>query len=141
MVQRCEAIPLQAWTSLEVSRRLRLPDFNKQETINNKQETIYSTFLTGCCLPYCTCSMLSCLVYIYVSFKALVCIVVSRIACMVIAVLCILWSSYVYLLYCVFAVLCICCTVYLLYWVFVVLCNCCTGCCVFVVLCVLMFLL
>jgi hypothetical protein len=66
--------------------------------------------------------MLSCLVYIYVSFKVLVCIVVSRIACMVIAVL---WSSYVYLLY----------------GVFVVLCNCCTGCCVFVVLCVLIFLL
>jgi hypothetical protein len=41
------------------------------------------------------------------SCKVRVCIVVSWIACMVIAVLCILWSPYVYL-YCV---LCICCTV------------------------------
>jgi hypothetical protein len=69
---------------------------------NNKQEIIYSTFLTGCCLPYCTCCLLSCLVYIYVSFKVLVCIVVSWIACKVTAVLYILWSPYVYLLYSVF---------------------------------------
>jgi hypothetical protein len=49
-------------------------------------------------------------VYIYVSFKVLVhvCIVVGCIVCMAIAVLCILWSIYVNLLYCV---LCICCTV------------------------------
>jgi hypothetical protein len=81
---------------------------------NNKQETIYSAFLTGCCLTYCTC-LISCLVYIYVSFKVLVCIV-SWIVCRVIAVLCILWSPYVYslsvYLWCgVFVVLCICCTV------------------------------
>jgi hypothetical protein len=57
-------------------------------------------------------------VYIYVSFKVLVCIVVSWIVCMAIAVLCILWSTYVYLLYCVS-----CCTGYLLY---CVLCICCT---------------
>jgi hypothetical protein len=68
---------------------------------NNKQETIYSTFLTGCCLPYCTC-LISCLV------------------CRVIAVLCILWPPYVYslsvYLWCsVFVGLGICCTVYLLY--------------------------
>jgi hypothetical protein len=31
--------------------------------------------------------------------------------------------------------------VYFLYWVFVVLCICCSECCVFIVLCVLMFLL
>jgi hypothetical protein len=37
--------------------------------------------------------------------------VVSWIACLVIDVLCILWSSYVYLLYGVFVVLCICSTV------------------------------
>jgi hypothetical protein len=62
-------------------------------------ETIYSTFLTGCCLPYCTCCMLSCHVKFDVSFKCLVFIVVRWIVCMVVAVLCILWSSYVYLLY------------------------------------------
>jgi hypothetical protein len=90
----------------------------------NKQETIYSTFLTGCCLPYCTCCLLCCLVYIYIyiSFKVRVCIVVSWIACMVIAVLCILWSPYVYLLCGVFVVRCICCAAYLLY---SVLCICC----------------
>jgi hypothetical protein len=66
---------------------------------NNKQETINSTFLTGCCLPYCTCCLLSCLVYIYVSFVVLVCIVVTWIACTVIALLYILWSPYLYLLY------------------------------------------
>jgi hypothetical protein len=39
--------------------------------------------------------------------------VVSWIACLVIAVLCILWSSYVYLLYSVFVVLfCLCFTVF-----------------------------
>jgi hypothetical protein len=43
---------------------------------NNKQEVINSNFLTGYCLPYCTC-LISCLVYTYVSFKVLVCIVVS----------------------------------------------------------------
>jgi hypothetical protein len=59
-------------------------------------------------------------VCIYVSFKVLVCIVVSWIMCMIIAVLCVLWSPYVYLLYCVFVVLCV---VYLLY---CVLCICCT---------------
>jgi hypothetical protein len=37
---------------------------------NNKQETIYSTFLTGCFLPYCTC-LINCLVYIYVSLRSL----------------------------------------------------------------------
>jgi hypothetical protein len=41
--------------------------------------------------------LISCLVYIYVSFKVLVCIV-SWIVCMLIAVLCILWSPYVYFL-------------------------------------------
>jgi hypothetical protein len=87
--------------------------------------------------------MLSCLVYIYVSFKVFVCIVVSYIACMVIAVMnicghlmCICCT--VYLLHGVFVVLGIGCTVYLFY---CVLCICCTVCCVFVVLCVLMFLL
>jgi hypothetical protein len=84
-----------------------------------------STFLIGCRLPYCTCCMLSCLVYIYVSFKVFVCTVASWIACMVIDVLSILWSSYVYLLYCVFVVLGTGCTVYLLY---CVLCICCTVC-------------
>jgi hypothetical protein len=64
---------------------------------NNKQETLYSTFLTGCCVHYCTC-LISCLVYIYVSFKVLVCFVVSWIVCRLIAVLCVLWSPYVYLL-------------------------------------------
>jgi hypothetical protein len=63
-------------------------------------------------------------VYIYVSFKVLVCIVVSWIVCMVIAVLCILWSPYVYSL-----------PVYLWCGVFVGLGICCTVCCVFVVLC------
>jgi ascorbate-specific PTS system EIIC-type component UlaA len=67
-----------------------------------KLENIYGTFLAGCCLPYCTCCMLSYLVYFDVSFKCLVCIVVSGIVCMVVAVWCILWSSYVYLLYCVY---------------------------------------
>jgi hypothetical protein len=61
-------------------------------------ETVYSAFLTGW-LPYCTCCMISCLVYFDVSFKCLVCIVVRWIVFMVVAVLCILWSSYVYLLY------------------------------------------
>jgi hypothetical protein len=89
---------------------------------NNKQETIYSTFLTGCCLPYCTW-LISCLVYIYVSFKVLVCIVVSWILCRVIVVWCILWSPYVYSL-----------AVYLWCGVFVVLGIRCTVCCVFVVL-------
>jgi hypothetical protein len=89
---------------------------------NNKQETIYSTFLTVCCLPYCTC-LISCLVYIYVSFKVLVCNVVGWIVCRVIAVLCILWSPYMHSL-----------SVYLWCGVFVVLCRCCTVCCVFVVL-------
>jgi hypothetical protein len=77
-------------------------------------------------------------------------------------VLCILWSPYVYLLYCVFVVrcicctvycvfvvlciygavyllycvLCICCTVYLLYWVFVVMCIVYFLYCVFVVRCI-----
>jgi hypothetical protein len=93
----------------------------------NKQEAIYSTFLTGYCLPYCTC-LISCLVHTYVSFKVLVYIVVSWIVCRVIAVLCILWSPYVYslsvYLWCgVFVGLGICCTVYLLY---CVLCICCT---------------
>jgi hypothetical protein len=101
------------------------------------------TFLIGCCLPYCTCCMLSCLVYIYVSFKVFVCIVASWIACMVIAVLSILWSSYVYLLYCLFVVRCICCSGYLLYCVFVVRCIYCSRYwlyCVFVVLCVVYLL-
>jgi hypothetical protein len=57
-----------------------------------------------------------------------VCIVVSWIVCRVMAVLCILWSPYVYsssmYLWCgVFVGLGICCTVYLLYCVF---CICCT---------------
>jgi hypothetical protein len=106
---------------------------------SNKQETTYSTFLTGCSLPYCTCCLISCLADIYVSFKVRVCIVVSWIVCRVIAVWCIWWSPYVYLLYCVFVVLCICFTVYLLLCVFVVLCICCTVYllyCVFVVLCI-----
>jgi hypothetical protein len=65
---------------------------------------------------------------VYVSFKVLVCIVVSWIVCRVIVVLCILWSPYVYSLSvylwcCVFDGLGICCTVYLLY---CVLCICCT---------------
>jgi hypothetical protein len=53
-------------------------------------------------------------VYIYVSFKVLVCIVVSWIMFMIIAVLCVLWSPYVYLLYTgylLYCVLCICCTI------------------------------
>jgi hypothetical protein len=70
----------------------------KSNKKNHKQETIYSSFLTGCCLLYCTCCLISCIVYIYVNFKVLVCIVVSWIVCMLIAVLCILWSPYVYLL-------------------------------------------
>jgi hypothetical protein len=81
---------------------------------NNKQEAIHSNFLTGYCLPYCTC-LISCHVYTYVSFKVLVCIV-SWIVCRVIAVLCILWSPYVYSLsmylgFGVFVGLGICCTV------------------------------
>jgi hypothetical protein len=73
----------------------------------------------------------------------LVCIVVSWIACMVIAVLYILWSPYVYLLYWLFVVLCICCTVYLLSCVFVVLfivvlCICCP---VYLLYCVLLYCL
>jgi hypothetical protein len=48
-----------------------------------KQETIYSTFLTGCCLTY------------FVSFKVLFYILVSWIVCRVISVLFILWSPYV----------------------------------------------
>jgi hypothetical protein len=89
---------------------------------NNKPEAIYSTFLTGYCLPYCIC-LISCLVYTYVSFKVLVCIVISWIVCRVIAVLCILWSHYVYSL-----------SVYVWCGVFVGLGICCTVCCVFVVL-------
>jgi hypothetical protein len=82
---------------------------------NNKQETIHSAFLTGCCLPYCTC-LISRLVYIYVSFKVLVCIFVSWIVCRVIAVSSILWSPCVcslsvYLWCGVFVGLGICCTV------------------------------
>jgi hypothetical protein len=98
--------------------------------LKKKQQTTYSTFLTGCCLPYCTCCLLSCLVYIYVSFMVFVCIVVSWIVCRVLAVWCILWSPYVYSL-----------SVYLWCGVFVGLGICCTVCCVFVVLWVLMFLL
>jgi hypothetical protein len=76
--------------------------------------SLYFFFIT---LPYCTC-LISCLVYIYVNFKVLVCTVVSWIVCMVIAVWCILWSPYMYslsvYLWCgVFVVLCV---VYLLYW-------------------------
>jgi hypothetical protein len=62
-------------------------------------ESIYSTFLTWCCLLHCTRCMLSCLGYFHVTFKYLVGIVVSGFVCMVVAVLCILWSSYVYLFY------------------------------------------
>jgi hypothetical protein len=58
-------------------------------------ETKHSTFLTGCCLPYRTC----CPLCIDVSFKCLVRIVASRIVCIVVVLLCIMWSSYVYLLY------------------------------------------
>jgi hypothetical protein len=58
----------------------------------------------------------------YVSFKVLVCIVVSWIVCRVIAVLCILWSPYAYPLSVYLGVRCICWTGYLLYCVFVVLC-------------------
>jgi hypothetical protein len=64
-------------------------------------EAIHSTFLTGCCIPYCTCCMLSCLVYFDVSSTCLVCIVVRWNVCMVVAVLC-MWSSYVYFLYWVY---------------------------------------
>jgi hypothetical protein len=57
---------------------------------------------------------------IYVSFKVLVCIVVSWIVFRVIAILYILWSPYVYSLsvdlWCgVYVGLGVCCTVYLLY--------------------------
>jgi hypothetical protein len=65
-------------------------------------------------------------VYIYVSFKVLVCIVVSWIVCRVIVIL---WSPYVYSL-----------SVYLWCGVFVGLCICCAVCCVFVVLCVVYLL-
>jgi hypothetical protein len=41
---------------------------------------------------------------------------------MAVAVLCILWSPYVYLLYCVFVVRCICFTGCVLYYVFVAVC-------------------
>jgi hypothetical protein len=91
---------------------------------NNKQETIYRTFSTGCCLPYCT-RLISCLVYIYVSCKVLGCNVVSWIVCRVIVVcascghlMCICCTVYLLLR-------CICCTVYLLY---SVMCICCTVC-------------
>jgi hypothetical protein len=53
--------------------------------------------LTGCCVPYCACCVVNRIVFIDVSFKCLVCIVVSWIVCMAVVVLCILWLSYVYL--------------------------------------------
>jgi len=48
-------------------------------------------FTSWCCLPFFTCCILRCLV----------CIVVSCLVCIVVVVLCVLLSSYVYLLYCV----------------------------------------
>jgi len=46
---------------------------------------------------FCTCCTLSCLVSIVVS--CVVCIVVSCVVCIAVVVLCVLLSSYVYLLY------------------------------------------
>ena len=49
------------------------------------------------CVTFCRCCILRCLVCIVVS--CLVCIVVSCLVCIVVVVLCVLLSSYVYLLY------------------------------------------
>ena len=54
-------------------------------------------FLTLVLFSFCTCCILRCLVYIVVS--CLVCIVVSSLVCIVVVVLCVLLSSYVYLLH------------------------------------------
>jgi len=51
-------------------------------------ETVYSTFLPWCCLPFGRCVL-----------RCVVCIVVSSLVCTVVVVLCVLLSSYVYLLY------------------------------------------
>jgi hypothetical protein len=56
---------------------------------------MYSTFLTGWFLPYCTCCMVSVLVYFDVRCTCPVCTVVRWIVFMVVAVLCI-WLSFVY---------------------------------------------
>jgi len=55
------------------------------------------TFCTCCILRCIVCIVVSCLVCIVVS--CLVCIVVSCLVCIVVVVLCVLLSSYVYLLY------------------------------------------
>ena len=55
-------------------------------------------FLTLVLFTFCTC-ILRCLACIVVS--CLVCVVVSCLVCIVVIVLCVLLSSYVYLLYCV----------------------------------------
>jgi len=52
-------------------------------------ETVHDTFLLWCCLPLCTCCILRCLV----------CVVAGCLVCIVVLVLCVLLSSYVYLLY------------------------------------------
>jgi hypothetical protein len=57
-------------------------------------------FLTVVLFTFCTCCILRCLVCIVVS--CLVCNVVSYLLCIVVVVLCVLLSSYVYLLYYVF---------------------------------------
>ena len=67
-------------------------------------ETMYSSFLPWCCLPfYMLYFKMSCVYCCYLSgvycCSCLVCIVVICLVCIVVVVLCVLLSSYVYLLY------------------------------------------